>query len=293
MTLRELQIFYELSNMAHVGDVAKKLGITQSAVSLAIKSLENKMGEKLYDRIGKNLLLNERGKYFKSLTKKHYNALLECVALFRKDTLLGELNIAASRTIGDYIMPQILFDFKKLYPEVSVKNSTTNSQLIAKMVEEGSVNIGFIESRVKFKNISMQKIGHDELIVVSSDKKLAKKSIYIDRLFEKIWLLREEGSGTREIFLNNIGKYSTNLKKQLVFSSFESIKRVLYTNKDALTCISRICVEDELKKGVLFEVDLKNFDFKRDFYLIYHKNKYKNRLFLEFTNFAVKYFINN
>ncbi len=291
MTLRELQIFYELSNTAHVGDVAKKLGITQSAVSLAIKSLENKMGEKLYDRIGKNLLLNERGKYFKSLTKEHYNALLESASLFRKDTLLGELNIAASRTIGDYIMPQILFDFKKLYPDVNVKNSTTNSQKIAKMVEEGSVNIGFIESKVKFKNILMQKIGQDELIVVGSDEKLARKSIYIDRLFDKIWLLREEGSGTREIFLSNIGKYSANLQKQLIFSSFESIKRVLYTNKDALTCISRICVEDELKKGVLFEINLKNFKFKRDFYLIYHKNKYKNRLFLEFSNFIKGYFM--
>lgn len=291
MTLRELQIFYELSNTAHVGDVAKKLGITQSAVSLAIKSLENKMGEKLYDRIGKNLLLNERGKYFKSLTKEHYNALLESASLFRKDTLLGELNIAASRTIGDYIMPQILFDFKKLYPDVNVKNSTTNSQKIAKMVEEGSVNIGFIESKVKFKNILMQKIGQDELIVVGSDEKLARKSIYIDRLFDKIWLLREEGSGTREIFLSNIGKYSASLQKQLIFSSFESIKRVLYTNKDALTCISRICVEDELKKGVLFEINLKNFKFKRDFYLIYHKNKYKNRLFLEFSNFIKGYFM--
>ncbi len=293
MTLRELQIFYELSNTAHVGEVAKKLGITQSAVSLAVKSLENKMGEKLYDRIGKNLLLNERGKYFKLLTKEHYNALLESVSLFRKDTLLGELNIAASRTIGDYIMPQILFDFKKLYPDVSVNNSTKNSQEIAKMVEEGSVNIGFIESKVKFKNVFMQKIGQDELIVVSSDKKLAKKSIYIDQLLDKIWLLREEGSGTREIFLRNIGKYSTNLKKQLIFSSFESIKRVLYANNDALTCISRICVEDELKSGVLFEINLKNFVFKRDFYLIYHKNKYKNRLFLEFSNFIKGYFMDN
>ena len=292
MTLRELQIFYELSNTSHVGEVAKKLSITQSAVSLAIKSLENKMGEKLYDRIGKNLVLNERGKYFRTLTKEHYDSLLESVSLFRKDTLLGELNIAASRTIGDYIMPQILFDFKKLYPDVVVKNSTKNSQEIAKMVEEGGINIGFIESKVKFKNIFMQQIGQDELVVVSSDKNLAKNGIYIDQLFDKIWLLREEGSGTREIFLNSIGKYSLNLKKQLVFSSFESIKRVLYANKDALTCISRICIEDELKKGILFEINLKNFTFKRDFYLIYHKGKYKNRLFSEFSKFIENYFIN-
>ena len=205
---------------------------------------------------------------------------------------MGELNISASRTIGDYIMPQALFDFKKLYPNVNIINSTKNSKEIAKLVEEGGVNIGFIESKVKFKNISMQKIGQDELIVVSSDKNLANKTLYIDNLFGKIWLLREEGSGTREIFLDSIGRYSINLKRELIFSSFESIKRVLYSNKDALTCISKICVEDELKKGVLFEVKLKNFVFKRDFYLIYHKNKYKNRIFLEFSDFTKRYFIN-
>ncbi len=291
MTLRELQIFYELSNSAHVSEIAKKLGITQSAVSLAIKSLEDKMGEKLFDRIGKNLVLNERGKYFKKLTKRHYDALLESAFIFKKDTLLGELELSASRTIGDYIMPQIIFDFKKLYPNVAIKSSTKNSQEIAKMVEEGSINIGFIESNVKVKNTVMKKVAEDELIVVSSDKALANKTFYIDTLFSKIWLLREEGSGTREIFLDSIGKYSLNLKRVLVFSSFESIKRVLYLNKDALTCISKICVEDELKRGVLFEVKLKNFLFKRDFYLIYHKNKHKNRLFLEFSNFAKSYFM--
>lgn len=291
MTLRELQIFYELSHSGHVGEAAKKLHITQSAVSLAIKSLENKLGEKLYDRIGKNLMLNERGKYFKILTKEHYNALLESVSVFRKDLLLGEISIAASRTIGDYIMPQILFDFKKLHPSVDIKNITTNSFEISRLIEEGSINLGFVETKVKAKNISMQKIGEDELIVVSSDKSLSKDSHYIDKLFDKIWLLREEGSGTKEIFFKKLGKYVQNLKNQMVFSSFESIKRVLYQNKDAITCISRLCVRDELEKGILFEVKLKNFSFERDFFIIHHNNKYKNRLFLEFSSFAKNYFI--
>jgi len=139
----------------------------------------------------------------------------------------------------------------------------------------------------------MQKLRSDELVVVTKDKRLKNKEMYIDNLSDKIWLLREEGSGTREIFLEEIAQSKKELKNQLVFSSFESIKKVLCHNKDAITCISKICVENEIKNGILYEVKLKNFNFKRDFYLIYHKNKHKNRLFLEFCTFSRDYFMDN
>jgi len=293
MTLRELEIFFTLSKTNHTAEVAKKLHISQSAVSLAIKSLEMKLGEKLFDRVGKHIILNERGKFFKNLTKPHFNALKEAAWTFKKDMLVGELKVAASRTIGDYIMPQIFFDFKKLYPAVYISNTTQNSKEIVEMVLKGEINLGFIESKIEDKNLYMQKLKSDELIVVTSDKSLKDKELYIDELSEKTWLLREEGSGTREIFLQEIAQNQKELKNRLVFSSFESIKRVLSQNSDAITCISSLCVQEEIKRGVFFEVRLKNFSFKRDFYMIHHKNKYKNRLFVEFTNFATKCFSNN
>jgi len=293
MTLRELEIFFTLSKTNHTAEVAKKLHLSQSAVSLAIKSLETKLGEKLFDRLGKNIILNERGKYFKNLTKPHFNALKEAALVFKKDTLFGELRVSASRTIGDYIMPQIIFDFKRLYPSVQITNTTQNSKEIVDMVLKGDINLGFIESKIENKNLYMQKLKRDDLIIITNDNSLKDKELYIDELNEKTWLIREEGSGTREIFLNEIAQNKKELKKQLVFSSFESIKRVLSKNSDAITCISKLCVQEEIKRGVFFELKLKNFKFKRDFYMINHKNKYKNRLFLEFTHFATKYFINN
>ena len=291
MTFRELEIFFALSELNHTAEVALKLKLSQSAVSLAIKSLEKKIGKKLFDRIGKSIILNERGKYFKNLTKPHYDALIEARAVFKKETFFGELNIAASRTIGDYIMPQILFDFKMRYPTVDIINTTNNSKEIVSMILNGTINIGFIESKIENRQICMQQLCSDELIIVSSDKKLRGKDIYIDNLTDYIWLLREEGSGTREIFLKEIAQNKKELKKQLLFSSFESIKKVLYKNKDAITCISRLCVEEDIKKGILHEIKLKNFRFEREFYLIYHKNKYKNRLFQEFCTFSQSYFM--
>ncbi len=291
MKFKELEIFYELSEDTHVSKLAQKLQMSQSAISLSIKSLENKLGETLFDRVGKKLILNERGEVFRDNTYKQFVSLKHAKDLFKKDKIKGRLQVSASRTIGDYILPQIIFDFLKDFPKVAVASSIYNSKKIAQMVVEGSISIGFIEAIIYKKDLISQKIGGDELIIVSKDKILSEKSHYIDELFDKIWLLREEGSGTRDMFLNTLGNISYDIDNFLELSSFESIKSLLLKNKEAITCISKICVEDELRRGELFEIKLKNIEFKRDFFLIYHKNKYKNRLFTTFEEFSLKYFI--
>jgi len=107
MTFKELHFFYQLCDKPQVTNVASNLHISQSAISLAIKSLENKLGEKLFDRVGKKLILNERGRYFKVQTYIHYLALKDAQTLFQKNKLAGNLKIAASKTISNYIMPNI------------------------------------------------------------------------------------------------------------------------------------------------------------------------------------------
>ncbi len=291
MKFRELEIFYGLCENTHASKLAKKIGISQSAISLSIKSLEKKLGETLFDRVGKKLILNERGKEFKDDTYRHFIALKNSKDLFKQDQVKGKLQVSASKTIGDYILPHIIFDFLQQYPEVSITSSTCNSQNIAQMVVDGVVSVGIIEANIYHKELISQKIGGDELIIVTKDENLSKQGCYIDKLFDKVWLLREEGSGTRDMFLNTLGNLSYEINQFLELSSFESIKNILLKNAKAITCISRVCVENELKNSELFEVKLKNIDFKRDFFLIYHKNKYKNKLFMTFKEFSLKYFI--
>jgi len=290
MTLKELELFYHLAQNPHISDLAKKRGMSQSAISLAIKSLEQKLSEPLFDRIGKKLVLNERGHLFREQTYRHFLALKDAQEMFYKNKLSGNLKIASSRTIGAFLMPQIIFDFLAQYPEISIEKKIENSQGVVKKILDGEVDIGFIESVIQTPHLIKEKIGQDTLIVVSADENLANKTFYIDQLFSKKWILREEGSGTREIFLNKLGPLAKSLNIYMEFMEFVEVKELLRKNSDAITCISRFSVEQELERGELFEVKIKNLTFERDLFMVYHKNKYQTRLFEEFKSFIYQFF---
>jgi len=290
MTLKELELFYNLSDNPHISQLASKINMSQSAISLAVKSLEKKLGEPLFDRIGKKLVLNERGSFFKDKTYNHFLALKDGKNIFNKDKLSGTLKIASSKTIGNFIMPQIIFTFLSTFKNCNIKNEITNSTNIIQMVQDGIIDIGFIESTCDYPQIIKEKFGSDELIVTSSDKKLSNQNYYIDQLFDKKWILRESGSGTREIFLQNIGDISRDLEIFMNYKDSQEIKSILTQNKDAITCVSKYVVEKELKHKELFKIDIKNISFKRDFFIIYHKNRYKSKLIEEFIEFVKKYY---
>lgn len=285
MTLRELEIFYGLSEDTHLLNLAKKLDISQAAISLAIKSLEKKLSEPLFDRFGKKLVLNERGRIFKEKTYEHYLALKDAQMEFEQDTFSGILKIASSKTIGNFITPQIVFNFLSKYPNVEINKKIDNSYTIIDMVLSGEIDIGLIETKASDSNLAKEIIGNDELIFVSSDKNLSKDKYFIDNLFDKKWVLREKGSGTRELFINALANLSKELNLFMEFTGFEEIKNLLVQNSDIITCISRFAVLKELERKELYEVKLINIDLKRELYLIYNKNKYQTTLFKEFKNF--------
>jgi DNA-binding transcriptional LysR family regulator len=282
MTLKELHIFYALCEEPHLSNLAQKLGVTQSAISLAIKSLEQKLGEPLFDRIGKKLVLNEIGRLFHEKTHPHFLALKDAQHFFMNNTLLGILKIASSKTIGEYITSRIVFDFVSRHREVVIQKDIQNSTAIIQMVKNAAIDIGFIESTCNEPDIVKEVIGNDELIVVTGDKTLQNKTLYIDELFHKKWILREKGSGTREVFLEALGDIAKSLRIFSEFSEFEEAKTLLLSYPEAITCVSRVVVASELQRGELFEVKLKNFAIKRQFYMIYHKDKYQSKLLSEF-----------
>ncbi len=289
MTLKELNIFYHLCDDAHLSNLAQKLGITQSAISLAIKSLEQKIGEPLFDRIGKKFVLNETGRLFKERTYLHFMALNDAQNFFISNTLSGILKIASSKTIGNFVTSKIIFDFLQHNERVQIQKESHNSAQIIHMVKNAIIDVGFIESTCDDPDIIKEAIGNDELIVVTSDKSLANKTVYVDELFSKKWILREKGSGTREVFLEALGDIAQNIKLCMEFSEFEEAKILLLSYPQAMTCVSRVVVEKELERGELFEVRLKNLSFKRTFHLIYHKNKYPSKLFSEFKQFVLQH----
>jgi DNA-binding transcriptional LysR family regulator len=277
MTLKELSFFYKLCENPQVTQVSQELNISQSAISLAIKSLENSLNEQLFDRIGKKLILNEKGKYFKEKTFSHYLALKDAENIFQENKLAGNIKIAASKTISNYIMPNIYYDFLSKYKDVKLDILTINSSKIIDEILKSQLDIGLIEVDTQNSSLIKEKLCDDELIIVTSDENY-KKVAFIDTI-KKRWILRETGSGTREIFINQIGEIAKDLDIFMQLQDFEEIKTILLNNQDTVTAISKVIVQKELKEKKLFQIKLKNMKLQREFYLVYHKEKSKNLLF--------------
>jgi len=281
-----MQIFLNVVKSGHLTNVAKDMALSQSAISMSIKELENILGRPVFDRINKKLVLNEVGRAFYKEIDPIYKKLSDIEYEFKNSENKGMIRVGASTTIVDYLMPSIICSYMSSYPDVKITLKEGNTKEITQMIQDGSIDVGFVEGFVSGSDIIKEKIGVDELLVVTSDKDLCK-SCYIDELADKRWVLREEGSGTREVFLDYIKEKVDNLNIFFELGHTESIKSILM-NRECLTCISKISVENEIKEGKLHQVDVKNFECKRDFLMIYHKDKYHSTLFEKFLFFSKK-----
>ena len=288
LTLRQMEIFLNVVSSGHLTNVAKEMSLSQSAISMSIKELESILGRPVFDRINKKLVLNEVGRAFHKEIDPIFKKLSDIEYEFKNSENKGMIRVGASTTIVDYLMPSIICSYMSSYPDVKITLKEGNTKDIAKMIQEGSIDIGFVEGFVSGSDIIKEKIGVDELLIVTENKEIANaKPLYIDELAQMRWVLREEGSGTREVFLDYIKEKVDDLNVFLELGHTESIKSILM-NRECLTCISKISVDKELYEGKLFQVPVKNFECKRDFLMIHHKDKYHSALFEKFVFFSKK-----
>ncbi|MRI82937.1 MAG: LysR family transcriptional regulator [Nitratiruptor sp.] len=287
VTLRQLELFIEVAKIGHLTQVAKEFGLSQSAVSMSLKELENILGCRLFERVQKRLVLNEKGRAFFNEVEPLIYRLKDIEQEFMSQENKGQLIIGASTTIADYILPHIVCEYMERYPEVRLQLRIGNTAEITQKVESGAVDIGYIEGKIDSTLTQMAPIGRDELVVITADKELAKKrEHFIDTLLNRKWILREEGSGTKSEFIKRLGKFAGDLNIYLELRHTEAIKNVLKEVPGSLSCVSHIAVKKELEEGSLFRLDIKGFDFGREFFAIHHKNKYQSELFKKFTLFA-------
>ncbi len=285
MTLKEIEIFLTLTKTQNVTKTAQILNLSQSAVSLAIKSLENKLNTKLFNRIGKKLIINENGKLFKEKIEKAYFEIINAENLFKTKNLSGELIFSASKTINNFLLPPIYLKFIRKYPNIKLNKNSKNSKQIIEELLQGKIDFGFIETEFDHPDIIKEELKKDNLIVVSSDKNLTKKEYFIDELLNKLWILREKGSGTRDMFLAGIE--DIKIDKFIESDDVCEIKNLLLS-PNTITCISELAVKNEIKNKTLYKIDVKNINFQRKFYLIYHKNKEITPIFSTFIEFIRK-----
>ncbi|WP_121628166.1 LysR substrate-binding domain-containing protein [Poseidonibacter antarcticus] len=288
MTIKDMEIFKNVVNCSNLTKVSKDMGLSQPNISMTIKSIESEFDEKLFDRISKKLILNERGRILYEKIIPLLSQMKDIQNDFSKNKISGSINIAATNTIGVYVLPILLYKYNKKFKDVKINDLYNEFVEITSLILNGKLDIGFIESEVVHPNIIKELLYKDELIVVSSDYNLSKKSYYIDQLLDKEWIIREKTSGVMNVFFEYLGDLESQLNVSLELEHTLAIKRILVKYRDTISILPEKSVAYEITNKRLYKINIINMKFERNCYIVYHKNKFKNAVFKSFKDYIVK-----
>jgi len=287
LTLRQLQIFRVVAESGSTSAAAATIALSQSATSAAINELERVLELQLFDRIGKRLQLNDNGRMLlpQALALLDGAGWIERWALDR-ESHIGTLRIGASTTVGNYLLPSVLAGFREILPETARQNwqvqvAIANTSVIAARVAAFELDLGLIEGPCHEPDLTVQPWLEDELVVVTAADdpilpRVRKRPIALEALAKATWLLREEGSGTREIINQLLIPYLHHLRPGIQFGNPEAIKRAAASGL-GISCLSRFVVEDLLKTGELVAPPTELPKLTRRFYLVMHEQKKRTR----------------
>ncbi|MDR3463027.1 MAG: LysR substrate-binding domain-containing protein [Beijerinckiaceae bacterium] len=289
MTLEQLRIFIAVAEREHMTQAAEALNLTQSAASAAIAALESRHCVKLFDRVGRRILLTAAGKAFlgeaRAVLSRAVAAEQALADLAGLKT--GTLLIGASQTIGNYWLPPQLARFAQLYPGVSLKLIIGNTLQVAALAVEGGVDLGFVEGDVVEPSLTIEPIADDELVVVMAPNAFAPPQrpgkLW---LTHTPWVAREKGSGTRtvtEAALQAFGVETSERNIVLELPSNEAVRAAVEAGA-GVAAISRLVVSASIKAGSLKALPLALP--RRQFFLLRHKERYQSLAARTFAGMA-------
>ncbi|MBI5263334.1 MAG: LysR family transcriptional regulator [Bradyrhizobium sp.] len=276
MTLEQLRIFIAVAERQHITQAAAALNRTQSAVSAAISSLENRHGIRLFDRLGRRIALTAAGKTFLEEAKELLarSRATEQVLADLAELKIGSLSLAASQTVGNYWLPPRLHRFIQSYPGVSLQLMIGNTQEVAALVAAGEVDLGFVEGEVRDASLTTRAVDEDHLVIVAAPNIKIPRKPDAAWLTTVPWVAREAGSGTREAFEAALRKFGVRLSERriaLELPSNESVRAAVEAGA-GLAIMSQLVADSSIRSGTLVALPLELA--KRRFYSIKHKERY-------------------
>ncbi|MEI6414426.1 MAG: LysR substrate-binding domain-containing protein, partial [Pseudomonadota bacterium] len=200
MADRRLQVFHTVARLLSFTKAAEALHMSQPAVTFQIRQIEEYFNTRLFDRTHNKISLTEAGRQVYEYAEQIFKLYNELENSVRKMTgeVRGILTFGASTTIADYMLPSLLGDFNKRYPDVAIRLRVSNTEGIVAMVENNTIDLGVVEAPVSNKNLVVQTCRIDQLVaIVPPDHPLAgKRTVSLNDLLTEPFICREEGSGT-------------------------------------------------------------------------------------------------
>ncbi len=284
ITLRQLQIFCKVAELASVTRAAEALNLTQSAISMSLNQLENHADSPLFLRQGNRIILNDRGRQLLPLSSKLLVQQQE-IEMFLDESLrqpIGILHVGASTTIGNYLMPGLIADFTSRHPGARIQLQVGNATQIENGVRSGELDLGLSEGYQQIPSLNAHKWRDDELVIITGPHHpwTATGTASRDELRAGQWIMREKGSGTRDVFEAALKRENLSCAVTLELGHTEAIKKAVEAEAGC-ACLSRMAVQRELDHGWLIEITTP-LCLKRDLIILSRDENYRSVLFQTF-----------
>ncbi|SUB82780.1 CysJI operon transcriptional activator [Pragia fontium] len=281
MNLHHLNIFLNVANTGSLSASAKAMHISQSALSRELKVFEDRLGVTLFERLPRGMKLTPEGGVLESYAERLFDIAKNAELAMREivDGKAGHLSIGASNTIGTYILPPLIVELKSTHPEVQVSLFIGNTEQVCKGVEDMRFNLGLIEGPVHNSNLVVEPFRVDELLpVVSASNQFSHQNVITKHELEcQCLLLRENGSGMRELTLDLFNQRKIKVKDVIEFNNIEAIKQALISG-DGIAWLPSVGMKIEFETGVLTYLSGLDMEISRTLSAVRRKNSTRNTL---------------
>jgi DNA-binding transcriptional LysR family regulator len=272
LTLRQLEVFAAVARGGTTRAAADEISRSQSAASNALGELEAVLGVELFDRVGKKLVINENGRALLPKAAAVLEDALETELLFTT-AHAAPLRLASSYTVGEYLLPALIAGWKATHPRNNVKLQIANTHDVFDAVASYKADLGFIEGTHTHPELTVRRWRTDELVIVAApDHPLAGRRVGVRQLQQATWVLREQGSGTREVADRWLIRHLPHIDVELELGSNEAVKRAVAAGM-GLGCLSRLAVREAVDQGWLIELATALPSIQRSLSIVRHRAK--------------------
>lgn len=296
ITLKQLSVFVSIYQTGSTSRASEVLHLSQSAVSSALTELEARLQMPLFERVGRRLnqhpnahpiYIQAQAILGQALTLEHYHK-----------HQAGQIHIGASTTIGNYVLPPLLAKLYAALPDAHIDMYIANTQEVVSEVEQLNIDIALVEGMprpIDMKVIEQRAWRTDTLMVFAKrdSKWLTDMAAYnnvdnyyelsIEQLAKLPLLVREAGSGTRQIIDEQLLKYLPDAEIVMAIQQSEAIKHMVSADI-GLGCLSQHVIQAELTAGALVQVKVAGIDLSRTWWLVWHKARHQSPIWQSFID---------
>jgi DNA-binding transcriptional LysR family regulator len=289
VTLRQLRVFEAVARHLSYTKASRELHLTQPAVSMQVRQLEDELGLPLFEKLGKQTELTEAGRELYQYSRGINRALQEMEEVMEslKGVSRGRLNIAVASTVN-YFAPRLLAVFHQRYPGINLRLDVTNRESLVRALEANAVDLVLMGLPPEEVEVESEAFMPNPLVVIAPpDHPLAaERAIPLDRLASEIFVIREPGSGTRLAMERFFAERGIAPRHGMQMTRNEAIKQSVRAGL-GLSVVSLHTIELELETGRLRVLDVEGFPLERQWHLVYRKGKRLSPAARAFRDFVV------